>query len=336
MTLKTRKPTGKPPWPIMLLAGGEKAGKSYAAAQASASDLVGRTFWIGIGEDDPDEYGAIEGARFDIVQHDGTWRGIANAIYAATQEPAEGAPNMIVIDSATRLWELLSDEAQVKANERAKKAAQKYKREYDPDAEATIGPDLWNKATDRWNTIIGLLRNHEGPSLVTARMEQVTVMDKDGKPTKDKVSKIKAQKNLPYDVGVIVEMPTRGETYISGLRSLKFDVRLDERKSLPDFTADGLWRRMGLDVEGATSPRQYSEADGKKSAEDGQNTDSKPSVKPWDMSNAQNAIKLARGDVDALKKAWTTANESGAPADVLDAIKGAAQPKDKVHEGTLV
>ena len=37
MTLITRKPTGKPPWPIMLIAGVEKSGKTYSAAQASAS-----------------------------------------------------------------------------------------------------------------------------------------------------------------------------------------------------------------------------------------------------------------------------------------------------------
>ena len=54
--LRTRRPSGKPSWPIVLIAGAEKAGKSWACAAASGSDLIGRTLWIGLGEDDPDEY----------------------------------------------------------------------------------------------------------------------------------------------------------------------------------------------------------------------------------------------------------------------------------------
>ena len=107
MTLKTRKPTGKPAWPIMLIAGAEKAGKTYSAAQASASKLIGRTLWVGVGEDDPDEYGALPGVRFEIVEHDGTYRGILAALTACAAEPMEeGRPNLIVLDSATRLWDL--------------------------------------------------------------------------------------------------------------------------------------------------------------------------------------------------------------------------------------
>ena len=79
MTLQTRKPTGIPSWPIVLLTGVEKSGKTYAAAAASASEMVGRTLWLGIGEDDPDEYGAIPGTRFEIVVHDGTYRSILAA-----------------------------------------------------------------------------------------------------------------------------------------------------------------------------------------------------------------------------------------------------------------
>src|SRR5690606_14747062 len=81
--LQTRKPSGLPSWPILLLAGREKAGKSWAAVSASASPLVGRTLYIGIGEDDPDEYSIIPGADFEIVVHDGTFPGILAAVRAA-------------------------------------------------------------------------------------------------------------------------------------------------------------------------------------------------------------------------------------------------------------
>ena len=78
MTLTVRKPTGLPAWPVLLLAGVEKSGKTYAAAQASASDMIGHTYWIGFGEQDPDEYGQI--GQFDIVEHDGTYRDLLRAI----------------------------------------------------------------------------------------------------------------------------------------------------------------------------------------------------------------------------------------------------------------
>ena len=63
MTLTTRKPTGLPAWPILLIAGVPKAGKSYACAAASASPLVGRTLWVPVGEDDPDELGGDPRSR---------------------------------------------------------------------------------------------------------------------------------------------------------------------------------------------------------------------------------------------------------------------------------
>ena len=49
-TRRTRKPTGKASWPLVLLAGREKCGKSYTASKLSASDLIDRTLYIEIGE----------------------------------------------------------------------------------------------------------------------------------------------------------------------------------------------------------------------------------------------------------------------------------------------
>jgi hypothetical protein len=267
MTTQFREPTGKPTWPILLIAGGEKAGKSYASAKASASDLIGQTYWIGVGEDDPDEYGAIPGARFRIAKHDGTHKSILSALLDASKQPrVDGKPNLLVLDSGSRVWEMLSDEAQERANMRAKKAAEKWKKPYDPDSEATIGPDLWNKATGRWQDIMDVLRDHDGPSIITARLDVVTVMDDKGQPTKEKSEKIKGQKSLPYDVGGIVQMPERGKAYISGIRSLKLDLPVGDKRPVKDFSVDWLWHQLGLDVEGATTPRQHSGADGQASA----------------------------------------------------------------------
>lgn len=255
-TYETRKPTGLPSWPILLLAGGEKAGKTYSAAEASASDLVGRTFWIGVGEDDPDEYGAIEGARFEIVQHDGTYRSILGAIgWASAQEPVDGKPNLIVLDSAGRVWALLSDAAQATANERARR---KNKTIGDDGAQITM--DLWNVAKQRWAHILDALRDHQGPAIVTARLDHTSVVDGQGEPTKEKTWKVVAEKNLPFDVGACVHLRSFGDVWLTGVRSLRFRPKPNEYTRLDGFTVDGLWRNLGLGDAETTSERVHAAA----------------------------------------------------------------------------
>lgn len=356
MTIQTRKPTGKPPWPITLLAGAEKAGKSYACAEASGSDLIGRTFWIGVGEDDPDEYGAIPGARFEIAPHNGTYAGILNKLQEAAAEPrVDGKPNLIILDSGTRMWELLSDEAQAKANNRRKGS----------NGEAVIGHDLWNRASGRWYDLLDVLRNHDGPSLITARLDVVTVMDADGKPTKDKTYKVKAQKSLPFDVGVIVEMPARGETYIGGVRSLKLDVPVGEKKPVKAFSVDWLWRALGVDGADATAPRQHSDADGQASAavpdvapqhapapagtgrqQAAPNEDAgatalharqaaaRAAAPVWGPEQAEQlevSLYEAKGNIDVLRSLWKSCQGKGAPQAVLDRIANINKPQTETE-----
>lgn len=243
----TRRPTGLPSWPILLLAGAEKSGKSWSCAEASGSELVGRALWIGIGEDDPDEYGAVPGADFEIVPHDGSYRDILSAITWATQQPpVDGKPTLLVIDSMTRLWELLCDMAQDQANARAKRRQQNPSSKSaaaNQDEEADIHMDLWNIAKDRWQHVMDAVRSHQGPSLLTARLDEVTVVDR-GRPTQEKTLRVKAEKSLSYDVGGIVQMPERGAAFLVGVRSTRLQV--PSRMPLPGFTVEKLWERLGL------------------------------------------------------------------------------------------
>lgn len=261
MSLSTRKPTGKPPWPILLLAGAEKAGKTYSAAEASGSDLVGRTLWFGVGEDDPDEYEPL--GRFEIVNFDATYRGLVAALTEALKEPASDQPTLWVLDSGSRLWALLSDMAQVEANRRWKSRDQNKKKDI-PEGGVQVTMDLWNTAKSRWQNILDLLREHNGPVIITARLEQTTVVDGSGNPTKDKVWKVQAEKGLPFDVGVIVEMHARDETYLTGVRSLRF-IAKQARTPYPQFTVDDLWRKLGLD-DGA-GVRTHAKASGEDSVD---------------------------------------------------------------------
>ena len=249
----TRKPTGLPAWPILLIAGVEKSGKSYASAAASASEHVGRTFWIPVGEDGPDELGALPGARFEIVVHDGTYRQILQSLQWAAAQPAEdGKPNLIVLDSATRMWALLSDMAQADANRRRK------------SDEAPISMDLWNVAKSRWQHLLDVFRQHQGPSILTARLDVVTVMDGD-KPTKDKDYKVQAEKGLPFEVGAAVHLHALGDAFLTGVRSLKFKPTPGEVTPFNPFTVEDLWQKMGLLEKDGAGTRSHSRADGDQS-----------------------------------------------------------------------
>ena len=329
MTLKTRKPTGKPPWPILLLAGAEKAGKTYSAAEASASDLIGRTLWVGVGEDDPDEYGALPGARFEIVEHDGTYRGILAALTACAAVPGKRKPNLIVLDSATRLWDLLCDEQQLVANDRAKRKAARSNRPV-PDEDATVTMDQWNTAKQRWAHCIDVLRDHTGPSIVTARLEEVTVLDATGQPTKDRTWKVKAEKSLPYDVGAIVEMPKRGDTFLVGVRSLRFKPAESGRTKYEPFTVDRLWRDLGLAESAGERHHTHVDPEDKPAQEADKARDELRTLaeeKGWDghavaaeyeaianggkLKDATNAAAI-RTFTEELKKRWATKDEEAA------------------------
>lgn len=234
MTIKTRKPTGKAPWPMILLAGVEKAGKSYACAAFSASNLVDRTFYIEIGEGSADQYGALPGARYEIVEHDGSYPGILEAIQSAVAEPARGKPNCIVVDSMTELWGLLTDEQQSIATKRGK---------------STITMDQWNAAKKRWRKIVDTLRAHNGPVLLTARYELVTVMDAHGKPTTDKVWKVRAEKDLGFEVDGTITMKEVRQPFVAGLRTVAFNMPAGgfAPKNPESFDLDSFFRRLNID-----------------------------------------------------------------------------------------
>lgn len=238
MVLQTRKPTGLPSWPVVLLGGREKAGKTWTALHGSTSPLVGRTLYIGVGEDDPDEYQAIPGADFDIVLHDGTYAGIRGAVEDAVAEPqVDGKPTLIVFDSATRAWNLIVDNAQAVANRKAKGRQDPLTGDY------SVTPDLWNAAAAQWAGIMNPLLRHQGPVVVTARLDNVMVM-RNGQPTSEKEWKIQGHKTLPFDASAVVEMRERGHFLLTGVRSAR--IALPEPRLIPEFSLPWFWDLLGL------------------------------------------------------------------------------------------
>lgn len=267
LPIQTRKLSGKPAWPTMLLAGVEGSGKTVRALQAATSPMIHRTFLIVCGEDDPDDYGADLGAfqgigeHVELVEHDGTYRGILGAATAAaSQVPGDDErPNLIVLDSGSRFWNLLADLATETHMQRVRKRnGGRLPDDFDP-ATAKLTPDLWNNARDRWYHLLDTLRyRHQGPAIITSRLKMTTIFDGEGNPTKQKDWDQKAQFDLPYDVGMYVQMRApypQQDDVVYRVKSARYEHPTDARgkpKAMPladDWSVEGMWQQMGLTAE---------------------------------------------------------------------------------------
>ncbi|MFE1289611.1 hypothetical protein [Streptomyces sp. NPDC058751] len=257
--MKTRKPTGRIGWPLVVVAGAEKTGKSHLCAEFANSDLIGRLIWIPIGESDVDSFGQI--ADFDIAdEQDGTYRGILNTVRQAVAEPRAdpGKPNAIVLDSGTILWELLQDEADLIARSRAAEKAARQKRPGpSADDDVVIGHSLWNRAKDRWRHVIDALRRHDGPVIICCRLDEVTEFDAQGNPTRNRTWKVKAERNLPYDATVVMQLRTYRRPTLTAVRSLVMRLAPDEERTRPGLTLDGLMRELGMEQNINVQPAPF-------------------------------------------------------------------------------
>lgn len=235
MALNLRKPTGKVAYPVTLLAGGPGHGKTYTMVEASASPLVSHGYFLTLGELDPDEYGMIEGARFDMIVHDGTYASIAEQVReVAALRSSSKKPILFGFDGFGKLWPLIVANKQAEANRQAREAARAARRPV-PTADAQITGSLWDAAHAEWQTILNMIRTLPGPSILTTRMDDT-----------EKGWKLGGEKSMQYDVTAVVQFPAVREYVLTKGNSL--GVALSGPQPWPDFTMDALWRRMELDV----------------------------------------------------------------------------------------
>ncbi|MFD3456855.1 AAA family ATPase [Streptomyces sp. NPDC058691] len=261
--LKTRRPTGIVPWPLILIEGEEGSGKTYSAAEFSASKRIGQMYWVDLAEGSADEYAAIPGADYEIIDHDGTYRDILEQIRAvyleARRVAAAGEPPVVLsVDSGSSLWRML----RTWTSERARRGRSNAQRlQEDPDAAIDVGMNLWNDATERWMEVIHLLQTFPGIAIITARGKQITAIDEGGNPVKDNRGrvlrewKVQAQKDLAFDCSVWVRMRRGRVPQVIKARSLQLRVEDGKPLELPDFTIEDLvFNRLGCSLE--SQPRQ--------------------------------------------------------------------------------
>lgn len=246
MAPRTRKPTGAVPWPLILLEGGEKSGKSFTSALLSTSEKVGTTYWLDLGEGAADEYGAIPGARYEVLVHDGSWANIIREVAEVKAEAARAAeagepPVVLVVDSMTAEWDLLKDWA---ANRAKNSKANKAKLARDPHAEVTVSMNLWNDATARHRRLMTMLMTFPGIVIMTARGKEVASLDEGGRPVEgSKEYKVEGHKTLAFDASCWVRLYRDAPAIVVGARSVHAGIRpgRDEPKKLPeDWTLEWL------------------------------------------------------------------------------------------------
>lgn len=241
MQFETVVPTGQASWPIILLSGIEGSGKTWAAAEASGLAMFGRTLFLEVGEQMGNEYIGVPGADYEMIVHDGTERQVRQAVeWAAAQPIVDGRPSLLIVDSMTEIWSLLQDEQQRIANERAKRKGK------GSNTDATITMDQWNVAKDRMNDILQSIRRFPGPAVLTARLDNVSVVE-GGQPTGERVWKIRAEKNLPYQATVVMQAREPRKWTMTKIASSKFQMDPRGFYQWPDFTVEELLVRMEVE-----------------------------------------------------------------------------------------
>ncbi|MGW1740499.1 AAA family ATPase [Nocardia sp. NPDC001965] len=240
-TLKTRRPTGVVPWPLILVEGGEKCGKSWAMAELTADERIGRAFWLDLSEGAADEYAAVPGADYEVVDHDGTWGDIVGQVAAVCEEAARAAaagepPVALLVDSMTAEWEMLKKWV----HERARKSPSGQKiLAKDPDAEIKPAMNLWNDAADRHNRLMRMLMSFPGVVVMTARGKEVAALDASGRPIpNEKDYKVEGHKALAFDASAWVRLSRDVAPRIIGARSVRHGIRpgVDKPKPAPNFS----------------------------------------------------------------------------------------------------
>lgn len=251
--LKTRRPTGAAAWPLILLAGEAKTGKTYRAAELTGDPRVGRSFMLDLGEGSADEYGAVPGADYEIIDHDGTWIDIVSQVEAvrdlARAELAAGCPPVcLIIDSMTAEWAMLSawtDQRARRSNNNRKLLSE------NADAEIDISSNYWNDANSRHNRLMNILKTFPGIVVMTTLESEKTQFGPNGKPIPGaaKVARPDGQKRLTADATVWVRLSLDSEPTIVGIRSLKHNITPGKDRPEPwaDFTlAKLVFEFMGL------------------------------------------------------------------------------------------
>jgi hypothetical protein len=233
---KVRRPTGLVTAPLILIEGDEKAGKSWLCAEFSADDRIGQMYWIDLGEGSADEYGKVPGARYLMLDHDGTWTSIITAVEECRDEARRAAeagepPVVLTIDQMGAEWSMHKDWASTRARE---SNSNQLRLRKDPNAEIKVSGNYWNDANDRHARLMRLLMTFPGIVVMVARGKDVAAIGDDGQPTPNaRDYRVEGQKAMAFDASVWVRMSRDSHPMIIGARSVRAGVKPTHDRLVP-------------------------------------------------------------------------------------------------------
>lgn len=225
-TLAFREPTGRTSYPLILLEGEEYSLKSTLAVMLGLDPRLGEVWMLPVGEE-VDWLSAI--APFKVVEHNGQWWQIIGAVEqmhaaACAIRAAGGKPPLLILDSASKVWELLSTWAEY----RARSSDDNRRRlALDPNAEINIGHTFWNAANRRHRRLVHLLRSMPAVVVVTGRGKFVSAFDREtGRPVPgQREYSVQVQAELPYATTAWVRLSREGHPQIVGARMAQGGIR---------------------------------------------------------------------------------------------------------------
>ena len=177
--LATRRPTGLPAVPQVVVHGPSKSGRTVATAKLSLAPWVDRFFVAQIGTQAWDDYGRFF-PKVELLDHNGTASGVLDQIEAACSVPAtSGMLNVVVVDDGTDHWDThkLLAEARQRRNRRTQEALKA-----DPDAEVDPTMDKWNDVKAKWARMFHLAKQSGTVFVIVCRGDYVAKVDASGNP----------------------------------------------------------------------------------------------------------------------------------------------------------
>ncbi|MFD1145893.1 hypothetical protein [Saccharothrix hoggarensis] len=255
---RMRPPTKKVPHPLIVVEGLHGSGKSWCIAEFSASSKVGRVYWLELGaEGTHDQYGAVPGAKFEIVDHTGDWHDILAAVrdvkeIARLALAAGEPPVVLAFETATAEWEMLSNWADARSRN---SDTARLKLQKDPDADITTSHTHWTAAKRRHRKLMTELLTFPGIVVVTAQSEWGAEF-KNNRPVEGAppIYKVKAEGSLLRDAMVVVRLSNEPRTppLVTKCRSVQHAVRpgYDDPKPYEDFSLEDLvFRVLGYEPQ---------------------------------------------------------------------------------------
>lgn len=150
---------------------------------------------------------------------------------------------MLVIDTMTAEWEMLSEWAdnRARARENGKRANSK-RAPVPADAAVTIGMDLWNDAKSRHRKLMNHLLMFPGIVVMLARGAEVAKVE-NGRPVENQRDyKVRGEKDLAFDATAWVRLDRAAAPQVMKLRSVHAGIRPghDEPKVVKNLSLDWL------------------------------------------------------------------------------------------------